>query len=256
MSNKGRFVWYALLTTDVEGARTFYTEAVGWKSSRWQGPMDYTMFQVGDRAVGGLMALPSDLPTPPYWLGYVAVEDVEASARRATELGGTILNPTERVPGVGTFCVIADPQGAVLSLFRGEGEMSPQSPLEAGDLSWHELNTTDYRAAWSFYSQLFGWQPAGSHDMGGELGIYFMFKIAGDDRAIGGMSNIASIMKFPAHWGYYIHVADLEAALDRVTAHGGQLVNGPMEVPGGDRIAQCKDPQGAAFALHATSRLP
>jgi len=55
----------------------------------------------------------------------------------------------------------------------------------------------------------------------------------------------------PPHWGIYFLVDDINAAIERVKASGGKILNGPMEVPGGDWVVNAMDPQGAAFSLHA-----
>jgi hypothetical protein len=69
---------------------------------------------------------------------------------------------------------------------------------------------------------------------------------------IGGMMNKPPAMaQVPPHWLIYFRVPDINAAADRVKKNGGTVVNGPMEVPGGDWILNAIDPQGAAFALHA-----
>jgi hypothetical protein len=83
--------------------------------------------------------------------------------------------------------------------------------------------------------------------MGG-LGTYQLFEAAG--RVTGGMMTKPADMPAPPHWLYYVSVENIDQTLDRVKSQGGKVVNGPMEVPGGDRVAQCMDPQGAAFAVH------
>ena len=83
----------------------------------------------------------------------------------------------------------------------------------------------------------------------GPMGVYFIFKRNGRD--VGGMFNISKEMPMPPSWLHYVRVDSADTAAERVKANGGQVVNGPMEVPGGDRIAQCVDPQGAAFAVHS-----
>lgn len=252
----GKFVWFELLTTDVDAAKAFYTEVIGWKTQKMDGPMDYTVWSVGERGVGGLMTLPEPAKAagaPPHWLGHVEVPDADATAKQATELGGNILVPVQEMPDVGRFALIQDPQGAVLSVY------TPANPMEgggtgSGDFTWNELNTTDYEAAWTFYSELFGWQATESFDMGPEHGTYFMFKRDGGERTLGGMSNAANAEHIHTHWLYYITVDDIAAAVERVKSNGGKLVNGPMEVPGGELVAQCEDPQGAAFALHQPAK--
>jgi predicted enzyme related to lactoylglutathione lyase len=120
-----------------------------------------------------------------------------------------------------------------------------------GNVGWHELNTTDSAAAWAFYSAVFGWQSATSMEMG-EYGTYSIFRHAADAAEVwlGGMSDMARHMGQSAHWLYYVNVDGMEATLERIKAGGGQVLNGPMDVPGG-RAAQCLDPQGAVFSIFA-----
>lgn len=257
---KGTFVWHELMTSDIDAAKAFYTEVIGWKVkdtevTGWKiedtpmPDMQYSMFGIGDNQIAGLMEMPTalaDAGVPPHWLGYVAVDDVDATAKKITELGGEIKAPPHDIPEVGRFAVAADPQGAVFAVFAGP---SPDNQ-GVGSVSWNELNSTDWEDGWRFYTELFGWETTEDMDMGPEHGVYHMYKAAGTERPLGGMSNTAKVMGFPPHWLYYVSVDDLDAAIERVKSHGGEVLNGPMEVPGGDKIAQCRDPQGAVFALH------
>ena len=116
-----------------------------------------------------------------------------------------------------------------------------------------EVIGTDAEKLQGYYSELFGWKPTSSMDMGPEYGEYFMF---GNDpkQSMGGMSNAARMMKAPAHWLHYINVKSADEAVKRITEKGGKVLNGPMDVPGGDRIAQCMDPQGGLFAIYSAGR--
>jgi hypothetical protein len=256
MSARGRYVWFDLMTSDVEAAKAFYTETIGWKTQEWGGPTPYTMWNVkGDVGVGGVMELPAEVKqmgAPPHWMGYVAVDDVDATAKKAKELGGQVHKAGMDIPEVGRFAVLADPQGAAFAVFKSKQSDWKQADRQTpGAFSWHELNTTDYESAWKFYSALFGWEPTTSMDMGEGMGKYFMFKPAGDENSFGGMSNVAKTMKMPPHWLHYVTVENAADATKRITQKGGKLLNGPMDVPGGGKIAQFQDPQGAAFAIYA-----
>jgi hypothetical protein len=116
-----------------------------------------------------------------------------------------------------------------------------------GLVGWVDLMTADVEAARTFYSDLFGWQKTNSLDMG-PAGIYQMFGMASGE--LGGIYKKPAEMPGPPQWLFYVHVADLEAAAARVKADGGKVLVGPMDIPGGGRIAICLDPQGANFALH------
>jgi uncharacterized protein len=184
---------------------------------------------------------------PPSWIGYVAVDDVDATTERVKRLGGTVYVPPSDIPNVGRFSVLADPQKAVFALFKSLQTSAAQlpEPDSAGHIGWHELLADDWQKAFGFYSELFGWQKSDAMPMG-EMGTYQMFSAGG--QAIGGMFNKPPAVPAP-HWLYYFNVGDIDAAVERVWANGGQILNGPMEVPGGHWIIQGKDPQGAMFAL-------
>lgn len=249
VSTRGRFVWYDLMTTDPEKAEAFYTKVAGWGTTVWPGPQPYTMWTVGGTPIGGTMKLPPGAGAPPHWLAYIASPDVDATVAQALSLGGTVMVKATDIPTVGRFAVLADPQGAVFAAFTPQGERPQKSgPPAPGEFSWHELMTTDYKAGFAFYNALFGWEKIQEHDMG-EMGVYLLFGLNGEQ--LGGMFNKPSFVQAPPNWLQYIAVDSADAAAKRVTANGGTLMQEPMEVPGGDRIAQCMDPQGGAFAVHS-----
>ena len=250
----GRFVWYELLTSNVEAAKAFYGEVVGWTAKDAPGPMAYTLLCVGEARAAGLMLLPDEakkMGAPPSWLGYLGVDNAEQAVSQVVELGGRQMGHVHQMPGVGSFAVIADPEGAVIGLFALEMTNAPDRGAPGvGEVAWNELNTTDHASAWKFYSKLAGWKHTESFEMGPEMGTYFMFESGKGERTRGGMSNMAKVHGFPPHWTYYIGVPDIDAAARRTESLGGTVMNGPMEVPGGDMVVQARDPQGAAFALY------
>ena len=257
-NHRGRFVWYELMTKDSAAAQAFYTDVVGWGTTPFEGAsLPYTMWTKGEAPVGGVFEIPASEKSPPHWMGHVGVPDVDATTARVKELGGRVLMGPEDVPNVGRYVVFADPQGAVIAAFKGLQEMSSgDAEPEPGDVSWHELATTDHEAAFAFYSDLFGWEKQQAMDMG-EGGLYQMYGLG--DRMIGGMYNKSAGLPDadknkaepgPPAWLYYISVADLNESVSKVKSKGGTIVVEPMEVPGGSRIAVGIDPQGAAFGLH------
>jgi len=152
------------------------------------------------------------------------------------------------VAEVGRFAVIADPQGGVIAVIESEGETpGHDGPPGLGEFSWHELATADADAAMSFYVEVFGWHETTRMDMGDDIGFYCMF--GRDGRELGGMWKAPP--EVPTAWLQYMRVPDAKTAVKQVAAAGGQILNGPMEVPGGDLIAQCLDPQGVPFAVHS-----
>ena len=250
---RGRFLWHELLTRDPDAAVGFYTSVVRWDTEEFEGGEEpYTMWTRGETPVGGLMRLPDEAVeegAPSHWLPYVGTPDVDGTVGRAEGLGAGVYVAPRDIPSVGRFAVLGDPDGAIFAVYAPE---NPPAGLDAGsepgDFSWHELVTSDHRDAFDFYSELFGWEKTDEMDMG-EAGIYLMY--GQGDRTYGGMYDRPEAVSAPPHWLCYAMVDDADAAAERVKEGGGQILNGPMDVPGGDRIVQCLDPQGAAFALHS-----
>ncbi len=249
----GSFVWCELLTTDSAAAESFYKKVVGWTAVAFAPDGSYTVFNSPSGAgVGGVMKLPDSakqMGAPPHWLMYLGTPNVDATALRIAQLGGRVLKQPEDIPNVGRFAIVQDPFGAAFAL------LTPKPPPGAperkrggiGDFSWFELYTPNPEGAWNFYQSLFGWEKTSAMDMG-EIGVYQMF-------GRGGGIPSGGIMKpppgAPAAWMPYAMVKDAKAAAATAAANGGKIVNGPMEVPGGDWIAQGMDPQGAMFSVHS-----
>jgi predicted enzyme related to lactoylglutathione lyase len=248
----GRFIWYELMTPDTAGAKAFYGHVVGWNSQDMPMPDGtYSVLDANGAGVGGVIELPPEAKAqgvPPNWTGYVAVDDVDATASQAASLGGSVMRPPQDIPGIGRFAIIADPGGAVLAVMTPVPPEQPRPELARGTpgrTDWHELYASDLEMASAFYGELFGWRKDSDMDMG-EMGPYRLF--ANQEGRIGGMMRRPQQIPTPA-WLYYFQVRDIDAAAERVKARGGQVLNGPMEVPEGEWIIQAQDPQGAMFAL-------
>jgi predicted enzyme related to lactoylglutathione lyase len=253
---RGRFVWYDLMTTDPDAAIAFYRKAFAWGITPFPQDPTYRMWTVGKNPMGGVMRLSEEARrtgTPPNWLPYISVPNVDAAVRQAAGLGAKAHVQPRDIPDMGRFAVLADPQGAAFAVYQfPTGAQAPDAAPAApktGEFAWHELATTDWRAAWEFYRALFAWQKTEAMDMG-PAGTYHMFGYGGP--SVGGIYNKPPEMPAPAHWLCYVSVAKADDAAASVTKLGGKIVNGPMEVPGGGRIAMCLDPQGAAFAVYST----
>jgi predicted enzyme related to lactoylglutathione lyase len=248
----GRPVWYELLTTDKKAAEGFYKAVLNWTSAPFEkSPQPYTQFKrAGETPVAGVMTTPEGMNVPPFWAMYVGVPKLEDAVARIKRLGGSELSGVIEVPTVGRLQMLKDPQGAAFYIIEpASAEQRPEGPAEIGDVSWHELMTTDAPAAMKFYSDVFGWQPSETLDMG-EMGKYHMFNRP--HGMIGGMMNKPpQLAQVPPNWQIYFRVPDIKPAVERIKANGGQILNGPMEVPGGDWVVNAADPQGAAFGLHA-----
>lgn len=248
------FIWYELMTSDLEAAEAFYKAVMGWTMRSHDGPIPYRLAGPGAEPVAGLMAIPEDAKAHgarPGWLGYIGVSDVDETVRRIEAAGGKTHRAPMDIPGVGRFAVVADPHGAVFQLLAPQGEGRLPEPGALGTFSWRELMAGDLDSAFAFYSGLFGWTKTMAVDMG-PMGTYQTFATGGPDMT-GGMVTKPAMMPQP-FWQFYVQVDGIDAAVERVSAAGGQTINGPHEVPGGSWIANCQDPQGAYFSLTSRSR--
>ena len=244
-TGRGRFVWHELMTPDTSGAHAFYAKVVGWKTQAFEHDPSYQMFAAGSGPLGGSVAQASGTP---HWLHYVGTPDIEATVQAAKSRGASVTKEVTSIPNGGKYAVLADPQGAAIAVYQSGSDAGKESPPKRGEFSWHELATSDWRAAIDFYSAVFGWEKMAEHDMGPEMGKYVLFGSNGVQR--GGMFNKPAAMPGGPGWLGYVRVKDVNDAVKKAKAARGTLVNGPMEVPGGDWIAQFVDPYGAMFAVH------
>ena len=252
MLSHARFAWYELLTTDMAAARSFYESVLGWTArDAATARFAYSVFNSGDAPVCGLMELPLEgrkMGAAPRWVGYVAVDDLDLTVDRLRRLGGAVYVPPTDT-NTGRIAIVADPQGATLALAQGlKHDLPPSEAEQLGRVGWHELLAGEWKAAFAFYHELFGWQRTQSG--AGSLESYQLLSAGG--RTIGGMFDKLPIAPIP-FWLYYFNVPDIAVATDRVVAEGGRTVHGPNQLPDGGWIACCVDPQGAMFALQAAS---
>jgi len=241
------FAWYELCTDNPEAAADFYSKVVGWTVRKSSVPgLDYTELWTEDRPVAGVMTLPpEEMPPFPLWFGYITVNDVDTKAAEVAAAGGNIYRGPEDIPKIGRFAVVTDPQNAVFMLFKPVGEPPPPlAMMQAGLVGWHELHSSDWQQGFAFYERMFGWSKDIAHEMG-PIGTYQLFKASG--LPIGGMLTDGQAHR--PYWLYYFVVDDIDAGLQRVQKHGGTLLHGPNEVPGGAWVINAKDPQGGLFAL-------
>lgn len=117
-------IWNELQTGDVAGAREFYATLFGWTYG--EDESGYIAVSNDGRVQAGMMAIGEDWgPMPPNWAAYFMVEDVEAGAARAQELGGTVIVPPTSAGEMGRFAVIQDPQGAAFTIMEFNGPVDP-----------------------------------------------------------------------------------------------------------------------------------
>ena len=255
MAQAGSFCWNELHSTDVAKAKAFYTAVLGWKYKEMPMPGEagiYSMTQIDGKDASGLGGMPPGTPpgVPSHWSIYVAVEDVDATVKKALELGAKTLMPAFDIPQVGRMAVIQDPTGATISLWWNKSTHSGSlaEPTKEGAFCLAELMTTNVDRAAGFYTKLFPWKTKA------EDTSYTEWQLGG--QSIGGLMAIPKEAKgMPPSWMPYFTVADVAKTADLVKKNGGKLLNGPMEIPKVGKFATVQDPQGGVFNLYqATHR--
>ena len=253
---QGSWIWYELMTPDPAGAKAFYDTVVGWSIVPGTPQTnDYGFIANADGGMtGGVLRLTEGMiehGARPCWLGYVGVDDVDASLIAIAAAGGKVLMPATDIAMAGRLAMVADCCGAPFYVMTptpppGGGESTAFSAMpHPGRCGWNELYSGNLDRAEAFYTGLFGWTLPHAMDMG-PMGKYQF--IAHDGVQVGAMMTRPEQVPAPL-WCHYFWVDSIAAAKARVEAAGGQVVNGPHEVPGPLWILQGVDPQGALFSL-------
>lgn len=242
----GQFVWHENQAADVEAAKTFYAKLLGWEYEVFKpGEIDYVMISSGGATHGGFWPPPPE-GAPSSWIGHVAVEDADAAAQKAKDLGGTILHGPMDIPEVGRFATIQDPHGGVVSAFAFGGSPSDAGSMGEGVFVWDELSSPDVEASKRFYTGVFGW-TANDMDMGGGV-TYTMFH-QGETQVAGLMKQGPEMAGGPAEWHPYIAADDVDAKAAKAVELGATQLMPGTDIPEVGRFSLQLDPNGAMFGL-------
>lgn len=243
----GKFVWFELLTQDIDKAMKFHDALFGWRSSRV--PMGegeaYPIIHNGEESIGGYRKGPPGVAS--HWVPYLSVPDVDATHFAATEAGCRVMMAPMDFGTEGRAAAIADPTGASFCVWKSaHGDPPDVESTPMGNWVWNELWTSDDQKALSFYETMFGY----THDsMAMGPSTYYMLKTGEKSRA--GLCQSAN-PQAKSMWLPYVAVADCDATARKVKQLGGQVVSPPADIPGIGRFAIAVDTTGAAIAFIKT----
>ena len=245
----GVFSWVDLTTTDVAGAKAFYSGLFGWEGEdiESEGSLIYTMMTLDGHNVAGMGPMQADMiehGVPPHWTSYVNHSDVDGIVTKATEAGGTVLFPPMDIFDSGRMAMIQDPTGAAFGVWQPRNHIGAQVVNHPNALVWNELQTRDGAAAQGFYESVFGWKGGLSDDSG-----YISYAV--DGRVHAGMMEMDENFpeNVPANWQPYFMVEDVHATAAKAQELGGTLLMPPMEAGDVGTFAVIQDPQGAVFSI-------
>ena len=239
--------WVDLMTSDNDGARTFYGEVFGWDAQEPAPEFGgYFNFTKDGILTAGCMLKQSDNPMPDAWTTYLATADARATLEAVEANGGQVFVPAMDVGDLGTMAVVADPGGSVIGMWepkihRGFGRYG-----EPGTPGWFDMQTRDYDTCVSFYRDVFAWTTNTLSDT--PEFRYTTLRVG--DEELAGIMDAATFLPdgVPAHWTIVFAVADTDASLAQVVTLGGAVVVPAADSPYG-RLATVSDPTGATFSL-------
>ena len=250
----GTFCWPELATTDQKGAVAFYRSLFGWDVNEQPiGPTEtYSMFRLQGKSVGAAYSMRAEerqRGVPPHWGSYVAVENADAAAKKAQELGAKVIAPPFDVMEAGRMAVLQDPTGGVFMVWQAKNHVGAEVIDDPGSLCWTELATRDSKAAETFYTSLFGWSAKHGTD-----GMEYT-ELANRGKQQGGILPITPQMgNMPTAWTPYFAVNDVDATAAKAKELGGKVYMGPQDLPKVGRFAVLADPQGAVFDIFKSAR--
>ena len=240
-------VWADLATPDVDKARAFYGELLGWSYTGGDDPQTgfYTTGNRNGRRVAALWKKPPEMPVSA-WTIYIGTDSVDDSASKVKAAGGQVLQAPMDVMEYGRMAVFADPTGAVFGVWQSKSHTGAQIINEPGAMAWHEVYSRDALKACDFYQQVFGLEP---QKMDGSGDTQYWTLQRGDEVVAGAMQMGATFPKdVPSHWNTYFAVSDTDAASKRLEQLGGKVFQPPFDTPYG-RMSAVADPFGATFCL-------
>ena len=243
----GTVAWVDLQTPDLDKARRFYGELLGWSFIGGDDPnaANYTTAQIRGRKVAGLAKPPAQTKSPSAWTVYFATDNADDLVRRAKDEGGTVLMPTMDVMEHGRMALLSDPTGAVFGIWQAKLHHGAEVIDEPGAMTWHEVYSHDVSKAREFYARLFGLEQKRLEST--DIEYWTLHK---GDKTVGGLMQMTAAMPkdVPSHWNTYFAVADADASAKRVTSLGGKVMQPPFDTPYG-RMSAVIDPLGASFCI-------
>jgi predicted enzyme related to lactoylglutathione lyase len=244
--------WVDVTSGDLAGTITFYTSLFGWKAEQVPQPDagGYTMFTLNDKYVAA-GSPPQQEGTPSYWTTYIASDDVDDTAAKIRDAGGTVMMDPFDVYDSGRMTIAQDPTGATFGVWQAKEHIGAQLANEPGTLTWNQCETNDPARAAEFYQAVFGYGIS-EMDMGGEQ-PFRVLEV--DGKRVGGVREPTS-GDAPPHWSTVFSVADTDATVSRAKELGGTVLMEPLDLPDIGRIAVLQDQAGAVFQVIASAPPP
>jgi predicted enzyme related to lactoylglutathione lyase len=241
--------WVDVTSTDMDRTVAFYGALFGWEAETAPAPEagGYTMFTLRGKNVAAASPPPPSGPQASYWTTYLASDDVDDTAAKVRDAGGTVFLDPFDVFDAGRMTVAQDPTGAAFGVWQANRHIGAQLANEPGTLNWNECQTRDPDAAARFYEAVFGVEVE-QRPMAKSDSTYGVINVGG--RGVAGILRLPpELADVPPNWSPVFTVASIEDTLSRAPELGGAVLMGPMDIPGVGRLGVIQDPAGAVFQV-------
>lgn len=258
--------WADTNQPDPEAAVEFYQGLFGWELSNdmpADSPGKYYMARLDGGDVAAVSSIPDGAPPEATWNTYIWVDDADETAKKAKEAGGTMISEPFDVDDSGRMAVLADPEGAVFSVWQANKHRGASVVNVAGAVVFNTLNAPDLERATDFYGAVFGWKPygdEGSEQFWAQPGYGDLLEernpglkagnaemgMPGFEDVVAARAEIPADSETPPHWGVTFGTDDADQTAERAAELGGEVVVLPYDAPW-VRETVIRDPQGAIF---------
>ena len=240
--------WTDVTSTDLPRAVEFYTALFGWDAEVAEEPEagGYTMFKLDGKNVAA-GSPPQQEGIPSHWTTYLASDDVDATAAKVREAGGTVLVDPFDVFDAGRMTIAQDPTGAIFGVWQAGRHIGAELANDPGTMNWNECQTRDPEAAGRFYEAVFGVDVKAFPTAEGRP-PYHVIHV--DGRGVAGIFGLDENMRdVPPNWGTVFAVANADETVAKAQELGGVALMPGMDLPEIGRLAVLQDPTGAVFQV-------
>lgn len=241
--------WVDLLSSDPARSQEFYADLFGWTMTESGAEFgNYVTFSSAGERVAGLVPNHAESGAPDAWSTYLACTDATATLNKAVAGGAQVYAPVMQVGDLGSMAVLGDPAGATFGLWQAGTHTGFRRYNEPNSVIWDELQSKNYAVSRSFYADVFDW----TYEQISDTDSFRYSQILIDGTMIAGVMDSSGFLPeaVPSHWTVYFNVDDIHAGAARVTELGGTVARPAESTPFG-WLADCVDPTGAMFKLHA-----
>ena len=241
--------WVDVTSTDMGATNAFYAALFGWDAADLgEEAGGYTMYTLrGKRVAAGSPPPPGSEGAQPHWTTYLASADVDETAQRIRDAGGTVLMDPFDVFDSGRMTIAQDPTGAVFGVWQAGTHIGAELANEPGTLNWNECQTPDPATAGAFYSAVFGhgYEERPMSEGGPTYGV-----LSVDGRGVAGVLQLEGEMKdIPPNWSPVFSVAGSDETVAKARDLGATALMPGMDLPEIGRLAVIQDPTGAVLQV-------